>query len=139
MDCKQPGATTRTLPLNQGFWRASVDSVVIRECFNEVGVPVCFEQATSKSQAAIEACLLACLAVLGGGGLVLVGCACLSSSPSMLLFAVASQGHHAITEKYHISQACLSSSPLMLRIAVASQGYHAISEKYHISEICAAF
>lgn len=36
VDCEQPGATTRTLPIEQGYWRASVDSTVIRQCFNEV-------------------------------------------------------------------------------------------------------
>lgn len=39
VDCEQPGATTRTLPVRQGYWRASADSTVIRQCFNEVGVP----------------------------------------------------------------------------------------------------
>ncbi|CAN0008375.1 unnamed protein product, partial [Scytosiphon promiscuus] len=31
LDCALPGATTRTLPLRAGYWRASLDSMVIRD------------------------------------------------------------------------------------------------------------
>lgn len=36
LDCSSPGATTKSLPINPGYWRADVSSITIRECFNEV-------------------------------------------------------------------------------------------------------
>ncbi|CAM9140361.1 unnamed protein product [Ectocarpus sp. 12 AP-2014] len=35
VNCDEKGATTRTLPVQPGYWRASLDSVYIRQCFNE--------------------------------------------------------------------------------------------------------
>ncbi|CAM9271368.1 unnamed protein product, partial [Ectocarpus sp. 8 AP-2014] len=35
VNCDENGATTRTLPVQPGYWRASLDSVYIRQCFNE--------------------------------------------------------------------------------------------------------
>ncbi|CBJ26637.1 adhesin-like protein [Ectocarpus siliculosus] len=35
VNCDENGATTRTLPIQSGYWRASLDSVYIRQCFNE--------------------------------------------------------------------------------------------------------
>ncbi|CAM9462085.1 unnamed protein product, partial [Ectocarpus sp. 12 AP-2014] len=35
VNCEDMGATTRTLPVKAGYWRASLDSVYIRQCFNE--------------------------------------------------------------------------------------------------------
>ena len=36
LNCKDHGASTLNLPIESGYWRASMDSVYIRECFNEV-------------------------------------------------------------------------------------------------------
>ncbi|CAM9574874.1 unnamed protein product, partial [Ectocarpus sp. 12 AP-2014] len=35
VDCASAGATTRELPIKAGYWRATVTSLTIRECFNE--------------------------------------------------------------------------------------------------------
>ncbi|CAM9180304.1 unnamed protein product, partial [Ascophyllum nodosum] len=35
LNCKDHGASTLNLPIESGYWRASMDSVYIRECFNE--------------------------------------------------------------------------------------------------------
>ncbi|CAN0330304.1 unnamed protein product [Ascophyllum nodosum] len=35
LNCEDPGASTRNLPIESGYWRASLDSIYIRECFNE--------------------------------------------------------------------------------------------------------
>ncbi|CAN0138387.1 unnamed protein product, partial [Pylaiella littoralis] len=35
LDCSFPGATTQTLPIKPGYWRASLETLVIRECLNE--------------------------------------------------------------------------------------------------------
>ncbi|CBJ33868.1 probable extracellular nuclease (ISS) [Ectocarpus siliculosus] len=35
VNCEIDGATTRTLPVQPGYWRASLDSDYIRQCFNE--------------------------------------------------------------------------------------------------------
>ena len=37
LDCSEPGSTAKSLSINPGFWRTTLDSFVIRECLNEVG------------------------------------------------------------------------------------------------------
>ena len=34
LDCKQPGATKALLPVQEGFWRSSQESLVVYECLN---------------------------------------------------------------------------------------------------------
>lgn len=36
LDCSENGVSRLKLPIKEGYWRASVESVTIRECFNEV-------------------------------------------------------------------------------------------------------
>eukprot|EP00752_Nemacystus_decipiens_P007772 g6941.t1 len=33
LDCSAPGATVESLPIKEGYWRASLDSLIIHECF----------------------------------------------------------------------------------------------------------
>ncbi|CAM9585921.1 unnamed protein product, partial [Laminaria digitata] len=34
VDCDTPGATLASLPIREGYWRSSRDSVLVRECFS---------------------------------------------------------------------------------------------------------
>lgn len=36
LDCSEPGASVRNLPIKTGYWRASLNSITIRECYSEV-------------------------------------------------------------------------------------------------------
>lgn len=38
LDCSEPGASTSTLPISPGYWRASLTSITIRGCLNEVRI-----------------------------------------------------------------------------------------------------
>lgn len=40
LNCDLPGVSISTLPLKEGFWRASLESVYVRECFNEVNINI---------------------------------------------------------------------------------------------------
>ena len=37
LDCSNPGSTVRALSIIPGYWRATLTSFTIRECFNPVG------------------------------------------------------------------------------------------------------
>lgn len=36
LDCSEPGSSIQALPILPGYWRESLSSVTVRECFNEV-------------------------------------------------------------------------------------------------------